>query len=160
MLFIWFTRVTALSFLFSLFASPLFLIFYYRRLHAQPLPFSLSIEINFLTLSCPSLLCRVCLWQLGWVLIGFTMVRSVLWWGFVCLIDFFFFFFFEMVAGRWMGFVASGLWWFVAVVFFFLFSFFGFRWWWLVVASGGCGCGFARLRAFVHPDPFVWERVP
>ena len=47
-----------------------------------------------------------------------------------------------------MGFVASGLWWFVAVGFFF-----GFRWWRLVVAR--CGCGFARLRAFVHPNPFV-----
>ena len=88
MLFIWFTRATALCSLFSLFASPLFLIFYHPRLHAQPLPFSLSIEINFLTLSCPSLLSRVCLWQLGWVLIGFTMVRSVLRWGFVVLIDF------------------------------------------------------------------------
>ena len=52
-----------------------------------------------------------------------------------------------------MGFVASGLWWFVAVVFFFFFLF--FFWFLVVVASGGCGCGFARLRAFVHPNPFV-----
>ena len=131
MLFIWFTRATALSSLFSLFASPLFLIFYHPCLHAQPLPFSLSIEINFLTLSCRSLLSRVYSWQLGWVLIGFTMVWSVLRWGFVCLIDFFFFF------SRMM--VVMQLWVLCLMRFFF---FFPSRWWlvvewvlWLV----GCG---------------------
>ena len=80
MLFIWFTHSIALSPLFSLFASPQFLIFYQLRLHAQPLLFSLSTEINFLTLSCPSLVSRVCLWQLGWVPIGFMVVQSVLRW--------------------------------------------------------------------------------
>ena len=123
MLFIWFTRATALCSLFSLFASPLFLIFYHPRLHAQPLPFSLSIEINFLTLSCPSLLSRVCLWQLGWVLIGFTMVRSVLRWGFVCLIDFCFFF---LIFPNYGGDAVVGLW--------FGCNFGGWRlWFWLVV---------------------------
>ena len=101
MLFIWFTCAIALTSRFSIFASPLFLNFNHLCPHAQPLLFSLSTEINFLTLSCPSLLSRVCLWQLGWVPIGFMVVQSMLQWfdqiygglicaslGFLGLIDF------------------------------------------------------------------------
>ena len=126
MLFIWFTCGTALSSLFSLFASPLFLIFYHPCLHAQPLPFSLSIEINFLTLSCPSLLFLDCLWQLGWVLIGFTVVRSVLRWGFVRLIDFCFFLFSFL-----------GWWWWCSCGFVIWLQF----WWLGVVVLGGGDSG-------------------
>ena len=126
-MFVWFTCATALSSLFSLFASLIFLIFYHPRLHAQPFPFSLSTEINFLTLSRPSLLSWVCLWQLGWVPIGFMVVRFVLWWS-------------DRIYG---GLICAsvglcGFDWFL-----FLFLFFSFlRWWWW------CSCGFVIWLRF------------
>ena len=132
MLFIWLMRATALSSLFSLFASPLFLILYHPRLHAQPLLFSHLTEIKFITLFCPSLLSRVCLWQLGWVLIGFMVVRSMLrcsdriYGGVICasvgLCGFdwfsFLFFFSWMMVVMWLWVCDFGGWglWFMVVV--------------------------------------------
>ena len=63
---------------------------------------------------------RLWFWLVVIVAVVVVAIVVVIW--VLCLMRFFFFF--SMVAGSWMGFVASGLWWFVVGVFFFFFFFF------------------------------------
>ena len=96
-------------------------------------------------------------WWLGvWfgvvVIVAVVVVAIVVVEWVLCLMSFFVFF------STWWWLVVEWVLWLEGCGGSWLWVFF-FFWLLVVVTSGGCGCEFARFRAFVHPNSFVWERV-